>query len=102
MSNQVKHESFCPKCGAPIQHELQFEERGRGGPAAVVQRKLVPAFSPCPSCHVLLKVTGLPFFEQVEPESAPVAVYAQYKRYIEAVTAKQLADAKASGPRVIM
>lgn len=98
----MKHESFCPQCGASIQHELKFEETGRGGPAATVQQKLVPAFSPCPSCHALLKTTGLPFFEQVEPESAPVAVYAQYKRYLEMVMSEQLAKAKGAGPRIIV
>lgn len=94
----MKHESFCPQCGASIQHELKFDTP-KFPPGQ--QPTLVPAFSPCPTCHALLKVTGLPFFEQVEPESAPVAIYAQYKRYLEMVMSEQLAQAKGAGPRII-
>ena len=94
----MKHESFCHSCGTPIEHELQFEK-----PASpIMQPKLVPAYSPCPTCFVLIKTTGLPFFEQVEPESAPVAVFSQYKQFREMVAAKKLAEARAAGPKIVL
>lgn len=86
----MRHESFCPKCGAPMEHELQFKPPAN----AAAQPELVPAYAPCQVCHALLRTTGLPFFESVVPEQAPVAVFAQYKRFLEGVAAQRLADAK--------
>lgn len=93
----MKHESYCPKCGSLIEHELQFKPPAN----AASQPELVPQYAPCQSCHALLRITGLPFFDHIEPEKAPVAVFTQYKNFLREVSSRKLADAKGEGKLIL-
>jgi hypothetical protein len=82
-----KHTSFCPQCGVAIDHQIKDGQEG---------------YSPCPNCHALLKTTGGPFFEAVDIKDVPMAVAAQYKRFLDEIMSRQLAQAKEAGAKKIV
>lgn len=80
----MSQESHCPVCGTSIPHE--YKEDG---------------YLPCAGCHALLKMTGLPFFEKIDPTRAPMNVYAQYQKFLDVMAARKLAAARENGNRII-